>query len=146
MTLLQCLSLCVHYVHVRVPTRVCVGKRRPLHSLSATVTSAMAANQKARLQVRFTTKHKLMHALPLLFKHCNIRVFSLKKKTPGQGRLGGSVSQASYFGSGHDLRVCVCEPLVRLCADSSEPGACFRFCVSVSPCPFSVQTLSQSQK
>ena len=27
------------------------------------------------------------------------------------------------------------EPRVGLCADSSEPGACFRFCVSLSLCP-----------
>ena len=27
------------------------------------------------------------------------------------------------------------EPCLGLCADSSEPGACFRFCVSLSLCP-----------
>ena len=26
------------------------------------------------------------------------------------------------FGSGHDLRICECEPCVRLCADSPEPA------------------------
>ena len=36
------------------------------------------------------------------------------------------------FGSGHDLTVGEFEPRVRLCADSSEPGAYFRFCVSLS--------------
>ena len=33
------------------------------------------------------------------------------------------------FGSGHDLTVCAFKPNVWLCADSSDPGACFRFCV-----------------
>ena len=37
-------------------------------------------------------------------------------------------------GSGHDLTVCDFEPRVRLCADSSDPGACFGFCVSLSLC------------
>ena len=46
-----------------------------------------------------------------------------------------SVKQASDFSSGHDLTVREFEPRVRLCADSSEPGACFRFCVSLSFCP-----------
>ena len=43
---------------------------------------------------------------------------------------GGSVGRASDFGSGHDLAVCEFEPRVGLCADGSEPGACFGFCVS----------------
>ena len=38
----------------------------------------------------------------------------------------------SDFGSGHDLTVCEFEPRVGLCAHSSEPGACFGFCVSLS--------------
>ena len=33
------------------------------------------------------------------------------------------------------LRSWVWAPCVWLCADSSEPGACFRFCLSVSLCP-----------
>ena len=45
-----------------------------------------------------------------------------------QGHLGDSVGWASDFGSGHDLMVCEFE----LRADSSEPGACFGFCVSLS--------------
>ena len=36
------------------------------------------------------------------------------------------------------------EPHVRLCADSSEPGACFGFCVSLSLCPSPVHALSLS--
>ena len=48
------------------------------------------------------------------------------------GRPGGSVGWASDFGSGHDLEVRGFEPRVGLCADSSGPGARFRFCVSLS--------------
>ena len=40
----------------------------------------------------------------------------------GKGHLGGSVSWASHFGSGHDLTACEFKPCVGLCADSSEPG------------------------
>ena len=47
------------------------------------------------------------------------------------GCLGVSVGYASNFSSGHDLTVGVFKPHVRLSADSSEPGACFRFCVSL---------------
>ena len=58
-----------------------------------------------------------------------------------EGRLGGSVSYASDFGSGHDLRVGGFEPRIRLCADSSEPGASSES-VSPSLCPFPVSALS----
>ena len=44
--------------------------------------------------------------------------------------LGGSVSWASSFSSGHDLTICEFEPHVWLCADSLKPGACFGFCLS----------------
>ena len=45
----------------------------------------------------------------------------------------GWLSQLSAnFGSGHDLSVCEFEPHIRLCDDSSEPGARFGFCVSLS--------------
>ena len=61
------------------------------------------------------------------------------------GCLGGSVGWASGFGSGHDLTVRGFEPHVGLCADSSEPGACFRFCVSLSLCPSPAHALSLSE-
>ena len=48
----------------------------------------------------------------------------------------------SDFGSGHDLTVCEFEPHVGLCADSSEPGACFRFYVSLSLYPSPACALS----
>ena len=38
------------------------------------------------------------------------------------------------------------EPRVGLCADSSEPGTYFRFCVSLSLCPSPVHALSLPQK
>ena len=52
------------------------------------------------------------------------------KRNEVLGRPGGSVGWASDLGSGHDLVVCEFEPRVGLCADSSEPGACFN---SMSP-------------
>ena len=60
------------------------------------------------------------------------------------GHLGGSVGWVSNFGSGHDLIVRVFEPCIRLCADSSEPGTCFGFCVSLSIFPSSTHSLSLS--
>ena len=57
------------------------------------------------------------------------------------GLLGGSGGWASDFGSGRDLAVREFEPHIRLWADSSEPGACFRFCLPLSltlPCSCSV--------
>ena len=61
-------------------------------------------------------------------------------KSTSLGRLGGSA------GSGHDLTAGEFEPRVRLCADSPEPGACFRFCVSLSLGPSPTHTFSLSQK
>ena len=42
------------------------------------------------------------------------------------------LSVVSDFGSGHDLTVFEFELCVGLSADSSEPGACFRFSFSLS--------------
>ena len=47
---------------------------------------------------------------------------------------------------GHDLAVHELEPRVGLWADGSEPGACFRFCVSLSLCPSPVHALSLCPK
>ena len=63
-----------------------------------------------------------------------------------KGCLGGSVGLASDFGSGHDLAVRGFEAHVGLCADGSEPGACFGFWVSLSLRPFPTRTLSLSLK
>ena len=45
---------------------------------------------------------------------------------------------------GHDLAVREFEPCIGLWADGSEPGACFRFSVSLSLCPSPVHALSLS--
>ena len=52
----------------------------------------------------------------------------------------------SDFTSGHDLAVCEFKSHTGLCADSSEPGACLRFCVSPSlrPSPAHALCLSLS--
>ena len=60
---------------------------------------------------------------------------AVKKKEHAVRALGGSVGYTSHFGSGHDLAIREFEPRVGLWADSSEPGACFGFCVSLSLCP-----------
>ena len=60
--------------------------------------------------------------------------------------VGAWVGKASDFSSGHDLVVHEFETCVGLCADSSEPGVCFRFCVSLSLCPSSTHALSLSLK
>ena len=60
-------------------------------------------------------------------------------------RAPGWCSRLSLrFQPGHDLAVCEFEPRVGLWADGSEPGACFRFCVSLSLCPSPVHALSLS--
>ena len=61
-----------------------------------------------------------------------------------QGHMSSSVGWASDFGSGHDLVVREFEPRMGLCVDSSEPGACFGFCGSLSLCPSPAHTLSLS--
>ena len=63
------------------------------------------------------------------------------------GHLGASGGQASDCGSGHDLTARGLGPRVGLCADGSEPGACFGFCVSFSLCPSpSSFSLSKNKK
>ena len=65
------------------------------------------------------------------------------------GRLGGSVGEATNFGSGHDLPVCGFQLRIGLCADSSEPGACFRFCLPLSlllPHSYSVSQKINTEK
>ena len=45
---------------------------------------------------------------------------------------------------GHDLTVREFEPRIGLWADGSEPGAYFRFCVSLSLCPSPIHAVSLS--
>ena len=70
-----------------------------------------------------------------------VRLLALE--TEKVGHLGVSVGLTSHFGSGHDLAVPKFEPCVGFCADSSEPGACFGFCVCLS-LPLSCSALSLS--
>ncbi|VFV24322.1 Hypothetical predicted protein [Lynx pardinus] len=84
------------------------------------------------------------------------RVISDKRGTLEKAREIGSSGRGgqspepggTYAGPsgkpGHDLAVREFEPRVGLWADGSEPGACFRFCVSLSLCPSPVHALSLS--
>ena len=60
------------------------------------------------------------------------------------GRLGGSVSSASDFGSGRDLTVGEFEPRTGSVLTSQSLEPVFGFCVSLSPCPSLVCPLSPS--
>ena len=66
------------------------------------------------------------------------------KRGMWHGRLGGSVDWVSDFGSGHDLTVPEFEPCVGLCADISEPRACFRFSLPLCHSPAWALSLSLS--
>ena len=65
-------------------------------------------------------------------------------KSAGLGAPGWRSRLSVRLQPGHDLAVREFEPRVRLWADGSEPGACFRFCVSLSLCPSPVHALSLS--
>ena len=63
------------------------------------------------------------------------------------GRLGVSVGWAADFGSAHDLAVREFEPHIGLCADGSEPAACFTFCsLPLSAPPLLILSLSLKNK
>ena len=68
------------------------------------------------------------------------RLLCLKISLP-QRPVAQSVKRPT---SAHDLTVHGFEPRVWLCADHSEPGACFRFCVSLSVCSSPAHALSLS--
>ena len=65
-------------------------------------------------------------------------------KRPIHGAPGWRSRLSVRLQPGHDHSVREFEPRVRLWADGSEPGACFRFCVSLSLCPSPVHALSLS--
>ena len=95
-------------------------------------------------QVLIKQKQKF-HKIVVTFPWCERTwIFSLLSQRLWQGHVGVQSVKASGFGSGHDLTVLEFEPRVRLCADSSEPGACFRFGVSLSLCPSPIHALSLS--
>ena len=62
---------------------------------------------------------------------CSLQTRFIKAKNCRDTWVAQSVKHPTSA-SGHDLVVREFEPRVGLCADSSEPGACFRFCVSLS--------------
>ena len=63
---------------------------------------------------------------------------------PDPGAPGWRSRLSVRLQPGHDLAVREFKPRVGLWADGSEPGACFRFCVSLSLCPSPVHALSLS--
>ena len=50
-----------------------------------------------------------------------------------------------WLRSWHDVTAHGFEPCIWLCADSSEPGACFRFCLLLSLCLLPVPSLSKNK-
>ena len=84
--------------------------------------------------------------LPAVLVHSCVHVFGhMWVYVIARRFLGCLVDFVSDFSSGHGLTVPEFEPRVRLCADSSEPGACFQFCVSLSLCSFPTCGLSPSK-
>ena len=94
----------------------------------------------------YENKNTRVHASRVTFLMCKMYPKKAVFKKRQEGRLGGSVGRVSDFGSGHDLAVCEFEPRVGLCADGSEPGARFGFCVSLSLCPSHAHALSLNNK
>ena len=81
------------------------------------------------------------------FSFCKTRHWDFEKsciKSTDHGAPGWRSGLSVRLQPGHDLAVREFEPRVRLWADGSEPGACFRFCVSLSLCPSPVHALSLS--
>ena len=104
--------------------------------------SGWGSPQSRRLH--FLILHKMRMTSATLLSQSGILSRQWCLKCSYLGRLAGSVGWASDFSSGHDLAVHEFEPHVGLWAGSSEPGACFRFCVSLSLCPSPAQALSLS--
>ena len=73
-------------------------------------------------------------------------VFQTRRKTWGAWGAQSVKPLTLDFSSGRDLAICELEPRVGLCTDSSEPGARFGFCVSLSLCLSPACALSLSQK
>ena len=66
--------------------------------------------------------------------NANVKISS----SAGCAWVAQAIKCLSDFGSGRALTVCGLEPRVGLCADSLEPGSCFRFCLPLSlPLPHS---------
>ena len=86
-------------------------------------------------------KKNLKYPLYLYASPTNKRTPKLKKQYI-QARAQSVEHPTLDFGSGHDLTVREFKPHIGLCADSSEPGACFWFCVPLSLCPSPAHAVS----
>ena len=80
----------------------------------------------------------------VVWRHTDIVFFLFLFKNIFLGAPGWRSRLSVRLQPGHDLAVRELEPRVGLWADGSEPGACFRFCVSLSLCPSPVHALSLS--
>ena len=87
-----------------------------------------------RTIIGINSVYNFMLQLPHAFWYYTVFIWKVSavQKDYFGGRLGGSVAWASDFRLGHDLEVREFRPQVRLCANSSEPGACFRFCLPLA--------------
>ena len=83
------------------------------------------------------------HSFPALSCHSYLSPLTIYLKI-ALGAPGWRSRLSIRLQPGHDLAVREFEPRIRLWADGSEPGACFRFCVSLSLCPSPVHALSLS--
>ena len=92
----------------------------------------------SKQSVSFPTSILLSVTLTLFFKYISPCFLEIR------ARWGTWVAQSFDFSSGHDLVVHEFKPRMGPCVDSSEPGACFRFCVSLSLCSSPSHALSLS--
>ena len=67
-------------------------------------------------------------SLSLSLSKINIYVFILLMRNAKESNWGTWLPQSVEHVT-PDLRVCEFEPRIGLCAESSEPGDCFRFCL-----------------
>ena len=108
-------------------------------------------------QSQSSAPFSLRHLLPVLFCPAlsppalpptamvqHYRLCIILRMSWGVGAPGWRSRLSVRLQPGHDLAVREFEPRVRLWADGSEPGACFRFCVSLSFWPSPVHALSLS--
>ena len=90
------------------------------------------------LQISFLSQYfMLTYVICFIFNGFFFKTFINKPESIGAPGWHSRLSVRLQ--PGHDLTVRELEPRVRLWADGSEPGACFRFCVSLSlsaPPPF----------
>ena len=114
--------------NIGIPTRIEAVKSRASENFNMDVLTVELVLMYSRVEDSRNPHHILeWNANRLLYT----RVKELIKLWPlgAPGWLGRLSVRLWDFGSGHDLTAREFEPRVGLCADRSEPGACFRFCV-----------------